>query len=260
MVRSLADDVRSAVFGPLDDGWGRSAAVARRLGGAIALGLIGDGEQLPSEQELATSLNVSTVTLRDALADLRGKGLVETRRGRGGGSFVRASAEALACLHRERLAELGVTDLRELGDVHVAIAGTAARLAAERASETEIGRLRDLAERIGAAADDAELRRIDGRYFIELAAAAQSVRLTMKEIELQGELAQLPWQPSASGLSRLGSVRSRERLAVVAAIARRRPDRARELIEEQLAEQTRQLIGDHINLTRRGAGDGERHA
>jgi DNA-binding GntR family transcriptional regulator len=78
-----------ALFGPLDDAGGRREAVARRLGGAIALGLLGDGEQLPSEQELATSLNVSTVTLRDALADLRQKGLVETRRGRGGGSFVR---------------------------------------------------------------------------------------------------------------------------------------------------------------------------
>ena len=257
LVRSLADDVRSAVFAPLDDGWGRSAAVARRLGGAIALGLISDGEQLPSEQELATSLNVSTVTLRDALADLRDKGLVETRRGRGGGSFVRASSEALACLHRERLAELGVTDLRELGDVHSAVAGTGARLAAERASDTEIARLRDLAVRIGTATDDAELRRIDGRYFIELAAASQSVRLTMKEIELQGELAQLPRQPNAH---KLGPARSRERQAVVTAIAGRQPALARELVEMALAEETRQLIEEHIDLTRRVAGEGGRHA
>ena len=104
------------------------------MGSAIALGLLGDGEQLPAETELATMLNVSTVTLRDALAELRELGLVETRRGRGGGSFVRARDDALAELADARLAELGTTDLRELGDAHGAVAATAARLAAGRAS------------------------------------------------------------------------------------------------------------------------------
>src|SRR5919106_398351 len=96
----------------------RSEAVVRRVGSAIALGLLGDGEQLPAETELATMLNVSTVTLREALADLRELGLVETRRGRGGGSFVRARDDALAELAGSRLTDLGTTDLRELGDLH----------------------------------------------------------------------------------------------------------------------------------------------
>ena len=84
----------AAVFAPLDDGAVRSEAVVRRLAGAITLGLIGDGEQLPPETELATSLRVAVVTLREALADLRRRGLVETRRGRGGGGFVRVSESA----------------------------------------------------------------------------------------------------------------------------------------------------------------------
>ena len=120
----------------------RSEAVVRRVGSAIALGLLGDGEQLPAETELATLLNVSTVTLREALAELRQLGLVETRRGRGGGSFVRSRDDALAELADARLAELGTTDLRELGDVHGAVAAAAARLAAARASAHEIARLR----------------------------------------------------------------------------------------------------------------------
>lgn len=252
MVRLLSGDARNAVFAPLDDSSGRSEAVARRLGSAIALGLIGDGEQLPAELELATSLNVSTVTLRDALADLRAKGLVETRRGRGGGSFVRVSEDALAGLARDRLAELGVTELRELGDVHSAVAGSAARLAAERASETEIARLRDLAARLADATDEAEARRLDGRYFIEMAAAAQSVRLTMQEIELQGELAQLAWHPLSDDLR---AERAKGRKAVASAIAARKPERARRLIESQLGEETRRLVEEHIELTR-GAGRG----
>lgn len=236
-----------ALFGPLDDAGGRSEAVARRLGGAIALGLLADGDQLPSEQELATSLNVSTVTLREALASLREKGLVETRRGRGGGSFVRVSGAGLSALSAERLAELGVSDLRELGDLHVAVVGTAARLAAERASASETERLRDLLDRLREAPDAAAVRRLDGRLLIELAAAAQSTRLTMLEIELQGELAQLTWQGVTGGD---GPALSDSRRRVVDAVARRRGDEARRLVERQLEEETLRLVDDHIRLLR----------
>jgi DNA-binding FadR family transcriptional regulator len=248
-VRLLSGDARNAVFAPVADGSARREVIARRLGGAIALGLIGDGEQLPSEQELATSLNVSTVTLRDALADLRARGLVVTRRGRGGGSFVRSSADALAELSRERHAELAATDLRELGDVHGAVAGAAARLAAERASTREVERLRDLTRRMREAPDLPSLRRLDGRFFIELAAAAQSVRLTRQEIDLQGELAQLSWVQPDGGT---GAELARERALVVAALSRRRAASARRLVEEQLAEQTRLLVDVHLAVTRAG--------
>src|SRR5918997_5577668 len=129
-VQLLSGDARRAVFAPLDDGALRSEAVVRRVGSAIALGLLADGEQLPTETHLATMLNVSTVTLREALAELRKLGLVETRRGRGGGSFVRSQEDVLAELADARLAELGTTDLRELGDVHSAAAAAAARLPA----------------------------------------------------------------------------------------------------------------------------------
>ena len=106
MQAAVSGDARRAVFAPLDDGALRSEAVVRRLGSAIALGLLGDGEQLPAETELATMLNVSTVTLREALAELRELGLVETRRGRGGGSFVRSRDERSPSCADARLAEL----------------------------------------------------------------------------------------------------------------------------------------------------------
>src|SRR3712207_5913999 len=70
-VQLLSGDARRAVFAPLDDGALRSEAVVRRVGSAIALGLLADGEQLPTETHLATMLRVSTVTLREALAELR---------------------------------------------------------------------------------------------------------------------------------------------------------------------------------------------
>lgn len=64
---------RKAVFAPVDNR-ARVDAVVSRLGDAIELGLLSDGEQLPGESELAGQLGVSTVTLREALMALRQQG------------------------------------------------------------------------------------------------------------------------------------------------------------------------------------------
>jgi DNA-binding FadR family transcriptional regulator len=249
-VQLLSGDARRAVFAPLHDGALRSEAVVRRVGSAIALGLLGDGEQLPTETELATLLNVSTMTLREALAELRKLGLVETRRGRGGGSFVRARDDVLGALADTRLADLGTTDLRELGDVHAAVAGAAARLAAARASRTEIARLRDIVDRLALAESVPGQRRAEGRYYIELAACAQSVRLTMQEMDLHLELGQLPWPP-AHAPELLGVIVASHR-AVVDAIAARDAATARALTEGHI--ETRTLWSIELRLRAVAAG------
>ncbi|HEY8828906.1 MAG TPA: GntR family transcriptional regulator [Jatrophihabitantaceae bacterium] len=59
-----------------------------RLAQSIRLGVVVDGEQLPPERELAETFGVSRVTLREAIKALRDVGLVESRRGRGGGTFI----------------------------------------------------------------------------------------------------------------------------------------------------------------------------
>jgi DNA-binding FadR family transcriptional regulator len=237
---------RRAVFAPLDDGAVRSEAVVRRLASAISLGLLADGERLPSEADLALSLNVSTMTLRDALADLRRRDLVVTRRGHGGGSFVRTSSAALSDLTRDRLREMGTADLRELGDVHAAVSGAAAQLAAARASEQEVSRLRDLADRLAAAGPGAEQRRLDGRFYVEVAAASQSVRLTMHEIEICSEAGQIPWPlEGCPDRVRCAAVAHR---GVVDAIAVRNGPLARSLTEQHLAARTSWLIGLRMQL------------
>jgi GntR family transcriptional repressor for pyruvate dehydrogenase complex len=64
-----------------------------QLATAIRLGVFTNGEQLPPERELADRLGVSRNTLREAIAALRDSGLVETKRGRGGGTWVTYAAE-----------------------------------------------------------------------------------------------------------------------------------------------------------------------
>ena len=63
-----------------------------QLATAIRLGVYPVGSLLPPERELAERLAVSRATLREAIAALRQAGLVETRRGRGGGSTVTSQA------------------------------------------------------------------------------------------------------------------------------------------------------------------------
>src|SRR5262245_10739218 len=46
------------------------------------------GAKLPSEVEIANSLGVSRMTLRQALGSIEAKGLIDRRRGRFGGNFV----------------------------------------------------------------------------------------------------------------------------------------------------------------------------
>jgi len=83
-----------------------------RLAQAIRLGLVAVGERLPPERELAERLQVSRVTLREAIAALREAGFLESRRGRSGGTFVvRASGDAV-----EGPAQDAAALAREMGD------------------------------------------------------------------------------------------------------------------------------------------------
>ncbi|TCP41119.1 GntR family transcriptional regulator [Tamaricihabitans halophyticus] len=59
-----------------------------RLLQAIKLGVVAPGQRLPAERNLAARLNVSRVTLREAIRALGDAGYVESRRGRYGGTFV----------------------------------------------------------------------------------------------------------------------------------------------------------------------------
>lgn len=77
----------AAVFRPVRTRNAFEETVERLLQ-AIRLGVVGPGERLPAERELAARLCVSRVTLRDALRAVADAGYVESRRGRYGGTFV----------------------------------------------------------------------------------------------------------------------------------------------------------------------------
>lgn len=88
-VRAVDDDV----FAPWPDLVAASdlpahARIGSWLERLIVSGELRPGDRLPSEVAVAAALGVSRMTLRQALAGVESKGLLERRRGRTGGCFV----------------------------------------------------------------------------------------------------------------------------------------------------------------------------
>ena len=244
---------------------GRAEEVVLRVGQAIQLGLLTDGERLPPETEFAAQLGVSAMTLREALAMLRQHGLVETRRGRTGGTFVRRPAAPRLGALRDRLRTMTVGDLRDLTDEQSAVSGAAARLAATRASTASVRRLFALADQLSAATTSGGRIMADSRFHIEVAIASKSRRLTALEVALQARVAELLWLPVEADREADRSVEplppiphdrvpldqvtaAGEHAAIAAAIEAEDGSRARLLAEEHTEANFRRLTALRLAL------------
>lgn len=223
-------------FAPLET-LDRGEEVGTRLRHAIELGVLEDGYQLPSESELAAQMCVSTLTLRAALAELRGRGLLETRRGKGGGSFIKANTGAIARAEHELLMAYSLEDLKDIREYWAAIAGSAAAVAADRSDQLSLGRLMSLAMKIESATDHASSTRADSRFHLELAASSGSLRLTRQEMAVQSEVGPLIWA-SPSGL---GSTAA-EHAAIVEAIGSGDKPLARALTEAHVRSDMNRVL------------------
>jgi GntR family transcriptional regulator, transcriptional repressor for pyruvate dehydrogenase complex len=239
---------------------GRAEEVVQRVSQAIQLGLFVDGEQLPPETEFAAQLGVSAMTLREALASLRQQGLVETRRGRTGGTFVRRPASPPVGLLCERLRGMTTSSLRDLIDEQFAVSGAAAKLAAARASGADVRRLYTLVRQLSAASTLGSRIRADSRFHIEVAQASQSERLTRLELGLQTQLAELLWLPpeatGTTGAAGAGTATelldhvavAAEHAAIADAITAEDGDRARMLAELHVESNLRRLTAIRLAM------------
>jgi len=80
---------------PAKSGQDRASAIAAVLQANIVSGHYSAGDRLPSEADLCAHFGVSRPTLREALGRLSALGLIVSRRGSGGGSFVARPDSAL---------------------------------------------------------------------------------------------------------------------------------------------------------------------
>jgi DNA-binding FadR family transcriptional regulator len=147
-----------------------------RLLQTIRLGVIGPGESLPPERELAARLQVSRDTVREAIKSLADAGYLVSRRGRYGGTFL---ADELPKPGAETDGTQGITRA-ELNDALVLreiLEVGAARMAAARtltAAERELlwARMTDVR-----GADPADYRRLDSRLHLAIAELVRSPSL-----------------------------------------------------------------------------------
>lgn len=219
--------------------------VVRRIRSAIGLGLLPDGDRLPKEADLAEQLGVTIFTLREALSQLRDEGLIETRSGAKGGSFVRIPGEAQE-LASEELIRFSSSDLRDLGDWRRMVTSSSAYLAADRATASNISRLYLYVDELIKAETLIEARRAHGRFHIELAAAAQSVRMTRAEFYLHEELDWLFGIVLAEQQRRTATAVSLR--AIADAVAARQPEAARAAAENHAQDVLEDLLRHRLAL------------
>ncbi|MFE0641809.1 FadR/GntR family transcriptional regulator [Streptomyces sp. NPDC058877] len=168
-------DRLTPVLRPVRAGNGFEEALEQILR-VVRLGLVPGGERLPAERELADRMGISRVTLREVLKVLQEQGLVESRRGRYGGTFVLPRAQTTDEDElRRRIAAVDVEDtlrFREVLEV-----GAAGLCAAHGLDPAGAERLRAAA----AATNDApltEYRRQDTLFHLTLAELSGSPTLT----------------------------------------------------------------------------------
>jgi DNA-binding FadR family transcriptional regulator len=180
-----------ALWQPVRGGNAFEITVAR-LAQAIKLGVVTAGERLPPERELAERLRVSRVTLRQAIAALREAGYLESRRGRGGGTFVAAvNGERRADGDPAALARKMGGTLRDALDFRRVLEPGAADLAARRAlSAAERAHLTAC---LAAAADrDPAVRRFnDSRLHLAIASTSGSASVAQAIADVQLRLDEL---------------------------------------------------------------------
>jgi DNA-binding FadR family transcriptional regulator len=162
--------------------------ITDRLVTAIAIGEYLPGTRLPVERELAASLGVGRMTVRAALARLVDRGLLETRRGRGGGSYVLqqwpdSSTETVGRTLSMRLAEL-----RDRCDAVCRLHGAICRAAAESRTDADIAALRAALAAFRAAPSGVAAQQADSRLHLTLMDAAHNPVLKQVVLDMEASV------------------------------------------------------------------------
>jgi GntR family transcriptional repressor for pyruvate dehydrogenase complex len=203
------DEIVSALGGSVRPN-SAGSEVAKRLLEYFTSGDIQPGTRLPAERQLAASLGVGRSAMREALAALDLLGVVHIRPG--SGTYLRGSASELLPQTLSWGLMLGEQRTRELIELRHGLEVQAARLAAERAADEHIARLRAcLARMRDSTGDLGAFGEADRHFHLEVGEAAgnmvlrdllQNVRSLLRvwaeRVLRDEELARLTYEEHAS--------------------------------------------------------------
>jgi GntR family transcriptional repressor for pyruvate dehydrogenase complex len=162
--------------------------IAERLVTAIALGEFEPGQRLPTERELSATLEVSRTTVREALQRLQAAGYVTTRRGRGGGTFIRAAAGPGSDEMIKRTLGPAWNELTELLDYRRLVEQQIARTAAERRSDADTAAIRAAVSEYAHATSRDARRLADHALHQAIARATHNSRLVELSARIRREV------------------------------------------------------------------------
>ncbi|WP_406405031.1 FCD domain-containing protein [Streptomyces sp. NBC_00879] len=236
MDESLKQDGRidwagGAIFRPVRSG-NAFEETLERITQAIKLGVFTYGDRLPVERELAARLNVSRVTLREAMRTLQHSGCVESRRGRYGGSFVTYRVQEPASDDLRRVAERMGEDLEDALTFRVALeTGAAERTAKRRLTGEQRAYLQQRLTETEAAAPE-RYRQADSRFHLAIAELTGSDSLAAGVAETRMRLNDLL---NALPIERSIAHSNAQHQAIVQAILTGDPDGARRAMDDHLS-------------------------
>ena len=121
-----------------------SQEVEQAIKDSIAQEAFKPGEKLPSERELVEQFQVSRVTVREALGNLKNAGLIEIRRGMNAGAYVSELTADPITENFRNLIRLKKVDYAHLIDARLYIEPRAAEIAARHRTEADVLQLRSL--------------------------------------------------------------------------------------------------------------------
>lgn len=236
-----AHALREAVLRPVR-GHHAFEACVEQLATTIRLGVYPLGSTLPSERDLATRLHVSRATLREAMAALREAGLVETRRGRGGGTIVTLKPRSPSARAAARISGVRRQDWLDALDYRRIVEPGAAHLAARvNLDDARRAQLEAAHTAVAAARKPAVHRQADSRFHLTIAALTGSSRVIEAVTAVQSTLHEMLLAIPVLEANIAHS--DHQHAAVVRAILRGEPERARVAMEEHCDDTAALLRG-----------------
>lgn len=211
------------------------ASVEQELERRIRKGPLKAGDRLPTEQGLIGDLGVSRTVVREAVARLQARGMVEVRHG--AGVFV-AEAGRRASLNKV-VADLSqVSTVLDVLEIRLAVEVEAAALAAARRTPSQEARIREAFQAIAASIKRGEQATEADFAFHRAVAEATNNRIFVEFLEGLGQRSIPRAQVSASRRPDTAYLQKvqQEHAAVVEAIASADADRARNAMRRHLQE------------------------
>jgi GntR family transcriptional repressor for pyruvate dehydrogenase complex len=207
----------------------------------LALDELRPGQALPSEGELARTLSISRLTVREAVRALEARGLVELRKGRR--PTVREPNGSLAGDYFRIAVRRDPAALFELLEVRLALEVRNASLAATNAPRSAIAAMAGAIDAMRRAEDEEQFHDADVRFHEALAAATGNAMLTQL-VEQLAEPLRVSRRHSHRGRLREGrpfdEVVEAHR-AILYAVERRDPQAAAHAMESHLRTTERDL-------------------